>query len=165
MTRRGGAELTFLTRHEIARTTPNWFVRKENAVRDEDYVGRHYGLLVKSIEASVEYLQATTSMSFRAPARVPFVMRSNDEEFEQDARVCYTEDGLLELVEAAERGVFARSLGYGLHHYGGLVADLAAASRIKRRAGTKSSGSYSTKGSSLRPFSVGLTACRADWSS
>lgn len=124
-------------------------------MRDEDYVGRHYGLLVKSIEASVEYLQATTSMSFRAPARVPFVMRSNDEEFEQDARVCYTEDGLLELVEAAERGVFARSLGYGLHHYGGLVADLAAAIEDQTSRGNKVEWELFYEGQLLAAFFSG----------
>jgi hypothetical protein len=96
-------------------------------MKPDDYVGRHYALLVESVEASVDYLEKSVGLQFRAPARIPFVVAGHGEEYEHDVRACYAVDRSVELVEAAARGPFAGERRFGLHHYGGVVADLAAA--------------------------------------
>jgi len=104
-------------------------------MRPDEYKGRHYALLVESVEASVAHLKKTAGLDFLAPARIPFVVAGHGEEHEQEVRVCYAADKSVELVEAAGRGPFAADLGVGLHHYGGVVTDLEAAIAQQRSLG------------------------------
>jgi hypothetical protein len=104
-------------------------------MRPDEYKGRHYALLVESVEAGVAHLRGTAGLGFLVPARIPFVVAGNGEENEQEVRVCYAADRSIELVEAAGRGPFATDLGFGLHHYGGVVTDLEAAIAQQRSLG------------------------------
>jgi hypothetical protein len=104
-------------------------------VKPNDYVGRHYALLVEGIEASVAYLQESVGLEFRFPARIPFVVTGHGETYEQEVRACYAVDKSVELVETAARGPFAGDPRFGLHHYGGVVADLDAAIAQQRSLG------------------------------
>ena len=96
-------------------------------MRPDEYRGRHYALLVESVEAGVAHLSETVGLEFLRPARIPFVVAGQGQEFEQEVRACYSVDRSVELVEAACEGPVAAQLGFGLHHYGGVVADLEAA--------------------------------------
>jgi hypothetical protein len=95
----------------------------------------HYALLVESIEASVAHLRETAGLDFRSPARIPFVVAGHDETYEHEVRACYTVDMSVELVETAHLGPFAGAHRFGLHHYGGAVADLQAEIEQQRAHG------------------------------
>src|SRR5437764_1128802 len=96
---------------------------------------KHYALLVESIEASVAHLQETAGLEFRLPARIPFVVAGHGKKYEHEVRACYTLDKSVELVETADRGPFSGANRFGLHHYGGVVADLGAAIDAQRSLG------------------------------
>lgn len=93
-------------------------------MKADDYNGRHYALLVESVESSVGHLGETAGLTFRSPARLPFLISGRGQEYEQEVRVCYAVDRSVELVEAVGHGPFSADLGFGLHHYGGVVPDL-----------------------------------------
>jgi glyoxalase/bleomycin resistance protein/dioxygenase superfamily protein len=104
-------------------------------MKSDDYMGRHYALLVESVEATVGHLGQTAGLAFRSPARLPFLISGQGQEHEQEVRVCYAVDRSVELVEAVGRGPFSAESGFGLHHYGGVVPDLDAAIVQQRSLG------------------------------
>jgi hypothetical protein len=99
-------------------------------------LGRHYALLVESVEASVDHLREATGLEFRPPARIPFVIAGHGAQYEQEVRACYAVDKSVELVETAHRGPFAEPK-FGLHHYGGVVADIDTAIAQQRSLGNE----------------------------
>ena len=90
---------------------------------------------MESVEASVAHLREMAGLEFLSPARIPFVIAGHGEEYEQEVRACYAMDRSIELVEAGGRGPFAVELGFGPHHYGGVVANLQAAIAQQRSLG------------------------------
>ncbi|KUH67476.1 hypothetical protein AU184_26360 [Mycolicibacterium novocastrense] len=90
----------------------------------QPYRGAHYALLVRSIEETRDTLRRNFGVEFGAVATIPLTVRGHRDEFALDVRACYAKDRHVELVQAADRGPFARSLQYGLHHFGGVVDDL-----------------------------------------
>jgi hypothetical protein len=116
----------------------------------------HYALLVESIETSVAHLQETAGLVFRSPARIPFVVAGDGETYEHEVRACYTVDKSFELVETADRGPFAGGPHrFGLHHYGGVVADLGAAINGQRSRGNDVDWELSYDGQLVAVFFAG----------
>jgi len=116
---------------------------------------KHYALLVESIEASVAHLRETTSLEFRSPARIPFVVAGHGETYEHEVLACYAVDKSVELVETADRGPFAGEHRFGLHHYGGVVADLEAAIDGQRSLGNHVEWELSYNGQLVAAFFAG----------
>lgn len=125
--------------------------------RPEEHRGRHYALLVPSIEASVAHLEETAGLDFLAPARIPFVITGSGLEYEQEVRVCYAVDRSVELVEASGQGPFAAVQGFGLHHYGGVVADLETAIARQRALGNPVDSELSYDGQLIAVFFGGCS--------
>ena len=115
----------------------------------------HYALLVESIEASVAHLRETVGLEFRSPARIPFVVAGHGEEYEHEVRACYAVDKSVELVETADRGPFAGARRFGLHHYGGVVADLESAVAQQRSRGNDVEWELSYDGQLVAVFFAG----------
>jgi hypothetical protein len=115
----------------------------------------HYALLVESIEASVAHIRETVGLEFRSPSRIPFVVAGHGEEYEHDVRACYAIDRSVELVEAADRGPFGGERRFGLHHYGGVVADLNAAVAQQRSLGNDVEWELSYGGQLVAVFFAG----------
>lgn len=119
------------------------------------YNGKHFGLLVEDIDETVEYMTRRLGIEFGRSATIPFVMKGNDRKFEQDVRACYATDRHVELVQAADRGAFDRSRGLGLHHYGGVVADLGPAVADQRSHGNEVDWELSHDGQLIAVFFKG----------
>jgi hypothetical protein len=116
---------------------------------------RHYALIVESIEASVAHLQETAGLEFRSPARIPFVLSGHGETLEHVLRACYTVDMSVELIETENRGPFAGEDRFGLHHYGGTVADLGTAIDHQRSLGNDVEWELSYDGQLIAVFFAG----------
>ena len=124
-------------------------------MKAEEYKGRHYALLVESVEASVAYLGETVGLEFCSPARIPFDIAGHGEEYVQEVRACYAADKSVELVEATGRGPFAADQGVGLHHYGGVVDDLGSAIAQQRSMGNSVEWKLSYDGKLVAVFFSG----------
>lgn len=127
-------------------------------MKPEDFVGRHFGLLVDSIEDSIEYFENAFGMSFLAPARIPFVVRGHGDEWTQPTRAVYDTGLQIELVEVTEKGPMSRDHGVGLHHYGGLVTDLDAAVEEQQTLGNEIEWQLSYEGQLIAVFFRGAAA-------
>ena len=120
--------------------------------------GRHYALLVESVDASVGHLRELVGVEFGSPARIPFVGAGHGEQYEQEVRACYAVDRSVELVETASDGPFAGDDRFGLHHYGGVVADLDAAIARQRSIGNHVEWELSFDGQLIAVFFRGSSA-------
>src|SRR5438067_1911496 len=101
-------------------------------------VASHTSLMVEDVDASVDYLERTLGLSFRSPARIPFeISEPGGSSSTIEVRACYSVDGTLELAQVGDDGPFARSVGFGLHHFGGVVDDIEAAVEAQRAAGNE----------------------------
>lgn len=118
----------------------------------EALTSNHYALLVENIDATVGHLTSKLSCRFRSPARIPFEVSGHGERYRQDVRACYDVDGVVELVEAHDHGPFARSVDYGLHHFGGVVGDLENAVGQQRDAGNEVEWELSYRGQLIAVF-------------
>jgi hypothetical protein len=125
----------------------------EDAMDTQGLIGAHTSVMVDDVEASVDHLSATLPFEFKAPARIPFEVSGVDGNmYEQQVRACYSTDGTIELVEAADSGPFAGSIGSGIHHYGGLVGDLEAAVAKQLEAGNEVEWKLSYDGQLIAVF-------------
>lgn len=122
-------------------------------------IAAHTALLVESIEDSVDHLTKTLSLEFKAPAQIPFEVTSADgSKHDQVVRACYTQDMTFELLEAGDAGPISRSLGMGMHHHGGPVADIEAAVADQREAGNEVDWELRYEGQLIGAFFRGCPA-------
>lgn len=126
-------------------------------MRLDEYKGRHYAVLVESIETSRAHVEETVDLPFLPPARLPFLISGRGAAFKEEVRVCYAVDHSLELVEARGHGPFAAELGLGLHHYGGVVPDLESAIALQRSLGNDVEWELSYDGRLIAVFFAGCS--------
>lgn len=96
-------------------------------MKAEDFARLHCGHLVRDLNESMKTFAQSFGFEFNTPAVIPFTMKHGDDVWDQPTRAVFATNWIFEMVEVAPKGVFAEEIGFGLHHVGGVVADIDAA--------------------------------------
>lgn len=124
-------------------------------MENQGLITNHYALLVESIDATVGRFESDLGLRFDTPVRIPFEIEGHGEQYAQEVRACFDADHRVELIEPHERGPFAPSPGPGMHHFGGVVPDLADRVERQRTAGNEVDWELSYDGQLVAVFFTG----------
>lgn len=121
-------------------------------------ITNHYALVVEDLGATVAHMSDHFDLEFNPPARIPFEVAGEGDSYIQVVPACYDTKGVIEIVEAQDRGPFAVEKGLGMHHFGGLVSDLDNAVTAQRETGNEVNWELSFDGQLIAVFFSGCAA-------
>lgn len=121
----------------------------------------HYGILVFDLEEAMGRFESAFGIVFREPeARALRPAAGYRDAVPEGAEIKFAFSvgeafPYLELIEAAESGLFGRPQGEGLHHVGYWVSEMAAVKAEQNAAGLLTEASFDDEDGTERVFYVG----------